>query len=189
MGRYGRRVSRSLIGVLIITLVLGLAFYLKDIGSTRASEAKANLRRRGFELDVSATQRRRVAGLDADRQQARHAHNQAKPARRFIASNAARKRGALGQRDLVAEHQARGRERRSLEDAAGGMRKPRKTPAICWARDESSTPPCFRAGSAPRNLNQRKSPSPTSIRPSSSRQSDSLTTNLAEPTPSSPAIV
>jgi LysM repeat protein len=40
MGRYGRRISRSLIGVLIVTLVLGLAFYLKNIKSTQAAEEK-----------------------------------------------------------------------------------------------------------------------------------------------------
>jgi LysM repeat protein len=38
MGRYGRRISRSLIGVLIVTLVLGLAFYLKNIKSTQAAQ-------------------------------------------------------------------------------------------------------------------------------------------------------
>jgi LysM repeat protein len=41
MGRYGRRISRSLIGVLIVTLVLGLVFYLKNTSKTRAQEAKA----------------------------------------------------------------------------------------------------------------------------------------------------
>lgn len=38
MSRYGRRVSRSLIGVLIVTLILGLVFYLKNIKSTQAQE-------------------------------------------------------------------------------------------------------------------------------------------------------
>jgi lipoprotein-anchoring transpeptidase ErfK/SrfK len=38
MGRFARRISRSLIGALIITLCLGLAFFLKDIGTTRAQE-------------------------------------------------------------------------------------------------------------------------------------------------------
>ena len=41
MGRYGRRISRSLIGVLIVTLVLGLVFYLKNTSKTGAQEAKA----------------------------------------------------------------------------------------------------------------------------------------------------
>jgi lipoprotein-anchoring transpeptidase ErfK/SrfK len=39
MGRYGRRVSRSLIGVLLVTLVLGLAFYLKNTNRTQAEES------------------------------------------------------------------------------------------------------------------------------------------------------
>lgn len=38
MGRYGRRISRSLIGILIVTLVLGLAFYLKDVKKSEAQE-------------------------------------------------------------------------------------------------------------------------------------------------------
>lgn len=41
MGRTGRRISRSLIGILIITLVLGLAFYLKNTGTTRAADERA----------------------------------------------------------------------------------------------------------------------------------------------------
>jgi LysM repeat protein len=41
MGRYGRRISRSLIGVLIVTLVLGLAFYLKNTKSTQAAQEQA----------------------------------------------------------------------------------------------------------------------------------------------------
>lgn len=41
MGRFGRRISRSLIGALIVTLALGLAFFLKDIGSTQAEQAQA----------------------------------------------------------------------------------------------------------------------------------------------------
>ena len=36
MGRYGRRISRSLIGALVITLVLGMIFFLKDLKSTKA---------------------------------------------------------------------------------------------------------------------------------------------------------
>jgi len=39
MGRYGRRISRSLIGILIVTLILGLAFYLKNTKTTHAEEA------------------------------------------------------------------------------------------------------------------------------------------------------
>jgi LysM repeat protein len=38
MSRTGRRISRSLIGILIITLVLGLAFYLKNTSTTRAAD-------------------------------------------------------------------------------------------------------------------------------------------------------
>jgi LysM repeat protein len=41
MGRYGRRISRSLIGVLIITLVLGGLFYLKDLSSSEAEQTPA----------------------------------------------------------------------------------------------------------------------------------------------------
>lgn len=40
MGRYGRRISRSLIGILVVTLVLGLVFYLKNLSSTQAEEPK-----------------------------------------------------------------------------------------------------------------------------------------------------
>lgn len=40
MGRTTRRISRSLIGILIITLVLGGAFYLKNLPTTRADEPK-----------------------------------------------------------------------------------------------------------------------------------------------------
>jgi LysM repeat protein len=38
MGRYGRRISRSLIGALIITVVVGLTFYLKNLSSTHAEQ-------------------------------------------------------------------------------------------------------------------------------------------------------
>ncbi|HVT88843.1 MAG TPA: L,D-transpeptidase family protein [Tepidisphaeraceae bacterium] len=41
MGRYGRRISRSLIGVLIVTLVLGLVFFLKNLGKTEAEPTPA----------------------------------------------------------------------------------------------------------------------------------------------------
>jgi LysM repeat protein len=41
MGRYGRRISRSLIGALIITVVVGLTFYLKNLASTRAESPVA----------------------------------------------------------------------------------------------------------------------------------------------------
>jgi LysM repeat protein len=40
MGRYGRRISRSLIGALIITVVVGLTFYLKNVTSTHAEQPK-----------------------------------------------------------------------------------------------------------------------------------------------------
>jgi len=42
MGRYGRRISRSLIGILIVTLVLGLAFYLKNTKTSGAEETASN---------------------------------------------------------------------------------------------------------------------------------------------------
>ncbi|WP_428937573.1 L,D-transpeptidase family protein [Fontivita pretiosa] len=41
MGRYGRRISRSLIGVLIVTLVLGGLFYLKDLSTSDAEQTPA----------------------------------------------------------------------------------------------------------------------------------------------------
>src|SRR5262245_58059416 len=41
MGRTGRRVSRSLIGILLVTLALLLVSYLKHTGTTQAEESPA----------------------------------------------------------------------------------------------------------------------------------------------------